>query len=36
MLLLHPSIAYGLPVWIPREKGLEWRRATLTAACLGV
>jgi hypothetical protein len=34
MLLLLPCIAYGLLVWILHKKGLEWRRAALTAAVL--
>ena len=32
MLLLLPCIAFGLLFLILREKGLEWRRACLTAA----
>jgi hypothetical protein len=34
MLLLLPCIAYWLLFWILRQKGLEWRRAALTAAVL--
>ncbi len=34
MLLLLPCIAYGLVFLILRKKGLEWRRAALTAAVL--
>lgn len=34
MLLLLPCIAYCLLVLILRKKGLEWRRAALTAAVL--